>query len=130
MNGIQAAHIGMPNLGQAISMQGSGRSSLPVAQENLIYAQFKHVKGVAAPSDSEGVSINKLAILNTLIEQLKQARQAPKLETPIEKMNDSEIDTHIISFEKLIKAIKERAEKDPYMAAPEAPPAIAFDLTA
>lgn len=46
-----------------------GRVSIPVPRGQVIYAHFEHVAGVAA-SDGRGSSVDRLKILNTLIDRL------------------------------------------------------------
>jgi hypothetical protein len=64
--------LGIDNLpaAQLISLaKGGGRISLPVSSDQVIYANFEHVTGVASPTGS-ALSIDKLRILNTLIDRL------------------------------------------------------------
>ena len=51
------------------------RMSLPVDPALLIYSQFEHVYGTAAPQGTQGVAINQLRLLNVLIGQLAQVRR-------------------------------------------------------
>ena len=54
----------------------SGRLSVPVSPNLAIYANFEHVSGV--PSDSGSVvSIDRLKMLDTLIERLSAAKSEP-----------------------------------------------------
>ena len=50
---------------------GSGFGSLyvPVSPSAVVYAQFDHIHGIAASSDQAGVSVNRISILNALIDQ-------------------------------------------------------------
>ncbi len=71
------------------SSGGSGRLNFPVAASQLLYANFQHVAGVAAPSGSGTMSIDSLKILDTLIGRLEsikaqplQAAEAPRDLTP------------------------------------------------
>lgn len=52
----------------------SGRVAVPVSPSQLPYAYFKNVAGVAGPSTSV-YSLDKLTILNTLIERLRSSRR-------------------------------------------------------
>jgi hypothetical protein len=51
--------------------------SLPVSPSAYIYSHFRHVSGVPAPEGVQGVTITKLKILDTLIEQLARMKQRP-----------------------------------------------------
>ena len=57
-----------------LSLAGaSGRVAVPVSPSQLPYAYFKNVAGVSGPSASV-YSLDKLTILNTLIERLRSSR--------------------------------------------------------
>ncbi|MDR2601478.1 MAG: hypothetical protein LBC53_03375 [Spirochaetaceae bacterium] len=59
----------------AIRASAGGKIAVPVSPANVIYSHFKNVSGVAAPDGSAGVSINKLKILDVMIERLRQMRR-------------------------------------------------------
>lgn len=48
----------------------SGVLSVPVSPSAVIYSQFEHIHGIPASSNQEGVPVNRIRILNTLIGQL------------------------------------------------------------
>jgi len=64
------------NASQSSISQGV-KASLPVAPSAAIYAHFKHVSGVPAPEGVQGVNINKLKIIDTLIEQISKMKKQP-----------------------------------------------------
>ena len=68
---------------------GHGKLYVPVAQSNVIYAHFDHVTGVAAKPNQSGVSISKIQILNSLLNQLISMKNQPKLDVKPENMSDS-----------------------------------------
>jgi hypothetical protein len=49
---------------------GFGALYVPVSPSAVVYAQFDHIHGIAASSGQNGVSVNRISILNALIEQL------------------------------------------------------------
>ena len=59
----------------AINASQSGKTFLPVSPSTAIYANFKHVSGTPAPEGVQGVNINKLKIIDTLIEQLSRMKK-------------------------------------------------------
>jgi len=63
-----------PNIYAISATQGS-RVAVPVSQSTYIYSHFKHVSGVPAPEGESGVNINKLKIIDTLIEQLSKMKK-------------------------------------------------------
>jgi len=108
-----------PSIGQAISMSQSGRVSVPVSQSTLIYSQFKHISGVPAPDGVSGVSINKLKILDTLIDQISRMKKEPDPQMDI-KMQDSEAKfNHLIEhYQNQVRQIQADGAKTLY------PPAV------
>jgi hypothetical protein len=64
------------NASQSSVSQGV-KASLPVAPSAAIYAHFKHVSGVPAPDGVQGVNINKLKIIDALIEQISKMKKQP-----------------------------------------------------
>jgi hypothetical protein len=73
-----------PSIGYAISASREGKMSLPVAPSAYIYSHFKHVSGIPAPEGVRGVTISKLKILDTLIEQLTRMKKQPAFHAGIE----------------------------------------------
>lgn len=51
-------------------ISGTGSLAVPVSPSAVIYSQFNHIHGVAAPSGQQGIPVSRLRILNTLIDQL------------------------------------------------------------
>jgi hypothetical protein len=79
--------------------------SLPVAPGMVIYSHFKHVSGVPAPEGTTGVNINKLKILDTLIEQLsKMKSQSAVNPGVVDAQDEKRIDALIEQYQKQIKA--------------------------
>lgn len=56
---------------------GSGRISLPVPASQVLYANFRHVTGVAAPSGGAALSIDRLKILDVLLDRLSNIKSEP-----------------------------------------------------
>ncbi|MBQ7753853.1 MAG: hypothetical protein IJR80_09410 [Treponema sp.] len=56
----------------------SGKLYVPVSPSAVIYSQFDHISGVAAPDNQSGVAVSKIQILNSLINQLISLRNEPK----------------------------------------------------
>jgi len=70
--------IDFPSIGSALNASYGSRISLPVAPAMYIYSQFRHVSGVPAPEGVQGVSISKLHILDSILNELARVRQTPK----------------------------------------------------
>ncbi|MDR0584153.1 MAG: hypothetical protein LBG57_07405 [Treponema sp.] len=81
-----------PSIGYAISASGRGRMSLPVPPSAYIYSHFRHVSGTPAPEGVRGVSISRLKILDTLIEQLARMKKQP---VPLDGMEGEDAEKRI-----------------------------------
>jgi hypothetical protein len=57
---------------------GAGKLYVPVSPSQVVHAQFDHVAGIPA-SNGEGVSISRIQILNTLLDQMVNANAFPEL---------------------------------------------------
>jgi hypothetical protein len=121
----------MPSVGYAISAAGGGRMSLPVAPSMVIYSHFRNVSGVAAPEGTSGVAINKLKILDVLIEQLKQIKkQASGGGGELDGDREKNIDALIETYKSQIRQAKAASAAMPYLPSPTAPSGAVFSLTA
>jgi hypothetical protein len=69
-----------PCYGYAINAAGAGKKSYPVSPGHVIYTQLKHISGTPAPEGTQGISINKLRILNTMIEQFSKMKSTPAID--------------------------------------------------
>jgi len=80
---VQGVSTLVPSLGYALNLSsGGGRESFAVAPSAVIYAQFKHISGVAAPDGQRGVSLARLQLLDLLIEKQSEAGKAGRPESP------------------------------------------------
>jgi len=94
-------------------MASSGtRTFVPVKPSQFMYSQFQYVSGYPAPNGQEGVSIDKIKILNTLIDHLvnmKQQNIQPKVSEQ-GQISDKQIDTLINQYQKQIQTVAATAE--------------------
>ena len=102
---------------------GQGKLYVPVSQSNVIYAHFDHVTGVAAKPNQPGVSISKIQILNSLLNQLISMKSQPKLNVAPENMDDSQLDALIQSTQSKIQTNVQMAQATGYGLAGVAPEA-------
>jgi hypothetical protein len=84
-------------LDYAYNAGSSGRISVPVAPSQLVYSYFKNVAGAASP-DTPVYSLDKLKILDTLIERLRSAKGQPRAERRGSDMTDERIDALIQQY--------------------------------
>ena len=71
-------------------VSAGGRAYMPVNSNQMIYAHFKYVSGVPAGDGQTGASIDKLSILNSLIDRLVTAKQTSMAEA--KAMSEAQID--------------------------------------
>ncbi|MDR1177236.1 MAG: hypothetical protein LBK64_00260 [Spirochaetaceae bacterium] len=130
IRGIGSTGTAFPSVGYAISVAAGGRMSLPVAPSSYIYSQFEHVSGIPAPEGVRGITISRLKVLNTLIEQLQQIKKNP-LPVPQnqgENPGDERIDALIEQYENQIRQAQAAHAAMPYKPAPEAPAGAVFSV--
>lgn len=97
---------------------GSGRLNVPVSPSAVLYANFRHVAGVAAPSGSRGASIDSLKILDALIDRLSSIKREPLAarEAP-ESLSPGRVDALIEQYaSELHNAVTAQAK--PYVPSP------------
>ncbi|MDR1617539.1 MAG: hypothetical protein LBS06_00655 [Treponema sp.] len=125
-----------PGIGYAINASRGGRMSLPVSPSAYIYSHFRHVSGVPAPEGVQGVAINRLKILDTLIEQLARLRKQPEPSWGAAgETSEERLDALITQYENQIRtaratAIQTAGAAFPYSPAVPAPPGAVFSLSA
>ena len=98
------------------SVSSGGRTYVPVKPNQFGYTQFQYVAGFPAANGEEGVSINRVKILNTLIEQLitmKQKNIEP-FNASTEQNADDHIDALIEQYQTQIQTVAATAENLPY----------------
>ncbi|HOT58224.1 MAG TPA: hypothetical protein P5519_04710 [Spirochaetia bacterium] len=77
----------------------SDRIALPVQPAQAIYAQFKHVSGFSADSVTV-YGVDKLSILNTIIEHLQSMKKPVNADIRPETLDDKRINALIEQFSK------------------------------
>ena len=66
------SNLSVPNINYtAVS---TGKMTIPVSSSLLVFSHLEHVSGVPAPEGTQGVAINKLHLLDMLIERLNQVK--------------------------------------------------------
>lgn len=100
----------------------SGKLYVPVNPANVIYAQFDHISGVAAKKGQHGVSITKIQILNTLIENLAKIKTQSSSSSSSSEyqqmhLSDEQVDVLIKNYQQQIKQAVTQAQSVQYTAA-------------
>lgn len=113
---------------------------VPVSPASVIYAQFDHISGVAAASHQNGISVSKIQILNSLLNQLITMRAQSSSTSESENLNidsiqnnssNSHIDQLIKNYQRQILETVETAQSTGYGLAGASPEAgVLFDITA
>lgn len=83
---------GQVNIAQIANMQqNSGRISLPVSKAMTPYAQFEFVQGIPSSSSGGSVPINRLRVLNSLINSLVSSQSDSVKAQDTSKMSDESV---------------------------------------
>lgn len=89
----------------------SGTLCVPVKPSAVIYSQLDYVKGTAAPAGQNGIPINRVRILNTLINQLVSMKQkAPQSEDSFTNLSNEQKDELIKQYQKEIQVTLANAQ--------------------
>ena len=105
----------------AINASQSGKAFLPVSPSSYIYAHFKHISGTPAPEGVQGVNINKLKIIDTLIEQLSKMKKEPEPLMDLSGQNEEKrVNALINQYHNQIRNTQLASANNPFAAA--APP--------
>lgn len=114
-----------------------GRAYIPVARNQVLYSHFKYVSGFADSHNTATVGIDKLRILNSILDQLvsmktNEAQKADFLKTNAERINNAitedTVDSLVKYYDKEIKNIIAQTENIGYGGAPAI--SAVLDLTA
>lgn len=110
----------------------SGKLYVPVNPGSVIYSQFDHISGVAASGDKAGVSISKIQILNSLLNQLITMRNQPKMEYADDgSLNEDQMNSLIQNYQSQIQNEIEKAEVTGYgLAGNQIQPGALFSISA
>ena len=88
----------------------TGKVRVPVQPSLVVYSQLEHISGVAAKPNQRGININKIQILNTLIDRLTAAKQNPTPNTVDAAADEKQIDALIKNFSDQVQLAVTAAE--------------------
>lgn len=91
---------------------GSDKITVPVDQNEYIYARFEHVKGVKPVRGDSGVPLIRLRILNSLINQLGKLNSEVK-GVDVSSLKSSEVSSFLHKYEDQIHRLAQNPPK-PY----------------
>lgn len=111
---------------------GTDKVYVPVKPSNVVYTQFDYVSGVAAKPNQAGVTVSKVQILNSLIDQLVSMKAYPKIDSSKDfPLDDKRIDVLIDSFQTKLQTTIQTAQATGYGLAGATPePGILFTVDA
>ncbi|MBQ7882093.1 MAG: hypothetical protein IJ312_05215 [Treponema sp.] len=105
----------------------SGKLYVPVSPNSVIYSHFDHISGVAAKANQTGVSVSKIQILNSLLNQLISMQNMPKPDA--ESQSADNIDSLIKNYQEKIQKNIQTAQITGYGLAGTTPqPGALFSL--
>ena len=90
-----------------------GKLYVPVKPSSVVYAQFDHISGFPAKSNQNGVSVSKIQILNSLINQLVSMKNMPKAQ-PDTNIPDDQMDAMIKNYQSQIQTSMQMAQATGY----------------
>ncbi|MCQ2611655.1 MAG: hypothetical protein MJ169_07880 [Treponema sp.] len=102
---MASVHNMSPYSYNGVAAGASGKLYVPVSPSSVIYAQFDHISGIAAKSGQKGVSVTKIQILNTLIENLSKVKTNVKLPSKdsTQMLSDKQVDVLIKNYQDQIR---------------------------
>ena len=93
----------------------SGKLYVPVQPGAVIYSQFDHISGVAATENNAGVSVSKIQILNSLLNQLITMRNQLNMQYEDDgSLNEDQMNSLIQNYQSQIQAEVEKAQVTGY----------------
>ncbi len=93
----------------------SGKLYVPVSPNAVIYSQFDHISGVAASNPDRGVSVSKIHILNSLLNQLITMRGQAKVKLEDDgSMSEDQMENLIQNYQSQIQAEIEKSRNSGY----------------
>jgi hypothetical protein len=125
-------NISIPSINR-IAESGS-RMAIPVDPAFLIYSNFEHVYGRAAPYGTQGIAINQLRLLNALLGQLVNSRSeaAAVALTAIDRGEMSAAQTELLveTLRSEILQTREASAAMPYISSPQVTSGLALNMVA
>lgn len=103
MNGINTSGYKTFPLVNLVKAQRSGKVMIPVSRQDALYARFKHIAGFPEPMKGSGYSLNRMRVLDVLIDRLNRISQNQIQEKP-ETLSNERIDVLIDEYSHKLQA--------------------------
>ncbi len=118
-------------LNRVLSLDHSGKLSLPVKRNALLYARYKHVRGVPSIDPSQGFGLGQLRVLDNLIDRLIAIRDKRPIVKDVEGMNQEEIKALIAHYRKALHDdLKQASDNILYLNPAYADMGVTLDIVA
>jgi hypothetical protein len=99
----------------AVNSGGAGgKLYVPMPPSMAMRAQFNHVTGVPSPT-AQGVSVSKVKILDTLIDQLITLKNRPEEAQELQSLDTGNIDTLITQYQDKLSLALSQAKSNPFI---------------
>lgn len=103
-----------PSSYKVLFSSSSGVLNVPVKPSAVIYSQFDYVRGVSAKSGQNGISVDRIRILNSLINQLVSMKKSKSAdENELSQLTDEQKDKLIETYQKEIEREVAAAQVQP-----------------
>lgn len=86
--------LSVPSSNLTYYSHDSGKIEVPLPSSLSVYAQFKYVRGIPAPTGQEPISISRAKVIDNMVSFLNNSPEAPKLH-PNEEYSVRELETEI-----------------------------------
>ena len=103
----------------ASTHNASGKVVIPVKPYMVIYSQLEHISGYADPKGSNSISLNKVYMLNTLIDKVSSSNvdsASKKIDTS--GLSEAQIDSMISDYQAKLQTQLSTAKANPYAIMP------------
>jgi hypothetical protein len=103
----------------ASTHNASGKVAIPVKPYMVIYSQLEHISGYADPKGSNSISLNKVYMLNTLIDKVSSSSvdsASKKIDT--KGLSEAQIDSMISDYQAKLQTQLNTAKANPYAIMP------------
>ena len=121
------SNLSVPSLNHLTSTDG--RMSLPVNSSSLVFSHLRYVSGVPAPEGIQGISIDKLHLLDSLIGQLNRIKNNAVSQHMEEGADPQNLDALIESYRSQLVQARAASEVMPYIPSPNLYPGSFLNLT-
>ncbi len=103
----------------ASTHNANGKVAIPVKPSMVIYSQLEHISGYADPKNSNSIPLNKVYMLNTLIDKVSSSKvdaSSKKIDTA--GLSEAQVDTMISDYQAKLQTQLNIAKTNPYVAVP------------